>query len=80
MKTKRFFFIGAVLLAAVGTFVYQNQKSVKQSDLALDNIEAISSSESGTEITNGDWIVTVYSPTRWTCNPDGGACCPGYDC
>lgn len=64
----------------MGTFAYQNQKSVKHSDLALDNIEAISSSESSTEITSGDWIVTVYSPNEWKCDKGGGACCPGYDC
>lgn len=45
MKTKRFYIIGAVLLAAMGTFAYQNHESTKPSDLALNNIEAISRAE-----------------------------------
>ncbi len=45
MKTKRFYIIGAVLLAVLGTFLYQNHESVKKSDLAFENIEALSGDE-----------------------------------
>ena len=46
MKLKRFYFIGAVLVAAVAAFTYQNRESTQKSDLALENIEALSDNES----------------------------------
>lgn len=42
-------------------------------DLALSNVEALADNEIG----NGRWIVTVYSPSHWKCDPNGGASCPG---
>ncbi|WP_373726209.1 NVEALA domain-containing protein [Bacteroides heparinolyticus] len=43
------------------------------SDLALANVEALTQSEIG----DGRWIVAVYSPSHWRCDPNGGASCPG---
>ncbi len=51
MKTKRFYIIGAVLLAAMGTFAYQNHGDTKKSDLAIENIEALSGGEGGSGAT-----------------------------
>ncbi len=64
-------------LALLATAGYGVQKSVKSeaglSDLALANVEALAQNEIG----DGRWIVTVYSPSHWECNPNGGASCPG---
>ena len=42
-------------------------------EIALKNVEALADNEIG----NGRWIVTVYSPSHWKCDPNGGASCPG---
>ena len=62
------------LMVATGYGV--NRSMEKEADLpemALKNVEALADNEIG----NGRWIVTVYSPSHWRCDPDGGASCPG---
>lgn len=63
----------AVFALAAGYGVYSSQEAVELSDLALANVEALADEEIG----NGSWVVTVYSPSHWDCNPNGGASCPG---
>lgn len=46
MKSKRFYLIGAVLIGAVIAFAYHKGESIKYSDIALENIEALSDNES----------------------------------
>jgi hypothetical protein len=68
---------GVFALALLATAGFGVQKSMKSdaglSDLALSNVEALADNEIG----NGRWIVTVYSPSHWKCDPNGGASCPG---
>ncbi len=62
------------LLATAGFGVHKSLKSnANLSDLALANVEALTQSEIG----DGRWIVVVYSPSHWRCDPNGGASCPG---
>ncbi len=65
-------FVAAFALMA-GYNVYTSQQEKTMSDLALANVEALADEEIG----NGIWIVTVYSPSHWKCDPNGGASCPG---
>ena len=65
-------FVAAFALMA-GYSVYTSQQEKTMSDLALANVEALADEEIG----NGTWIVTVYSTSRWKCDPNGGARCPG---
>ena len=68
---------GVFALALFATAGFGVNKSMKSNtnlnDLALSNVEALADNE----IDNGRWIVTIYSPNYWTCEPDGGASCPG---
>ena len=62
------------LLASVSYGVNKRMKSnIELSDLVLSNVEALADHE----IDNGIWVVTVYSPDHWRCDPNGGASCPG---
>ena len=75
MKTK---ILGGIFALAVmvATGYGVNKSAQNDADLlemALKNVEALADEEIG----NGKWIVTVYSPTHWECNPNGGASCPG---
>lgn len=63
----------AALAVVAGVTAYQAQDKEMMSDLALANVEALANEEIG----NGKWVVTVYSPTSWRCDPNGGASCPG---
>lgn len=65
-------FVAAFVLMA-GYSVYTSQQEKTMSDLALANVEALADEE----ISNGKWIVTVYSTSHWKCDPNGGASCPG---
>ena len=69
---KKAAFVAAFALAT-GYGVYSSQEEVELSELALANVEALADEEIG----NGSWVVTVYSPSHWDCNPNGGASCPG---
>jgi len=68
---------GVFALALLATAGFGVNKSMNGnadlSDLALANVEALAQSKIG----NGRWIVTVYSPNHWRCDPNGGASCPG---
>ena len=74
MKKK---FIAAAVVAVMGVSAYVGVStgSAKESmnQLALSNVEALSDTEIGV----GRWIVIVYSPSRWRCDSNGGASCPG---
>ncbi len=65
------------IVACTSFLGIQKPESVSH-DLLSENIEALTQNESGS--IEGRWIVTVYSPTRWTCLPNGGVCCPDVDC
>ena len=65
-------FVAAIALVG-GVNVFNAQKTDVLSGIALANVEALADEEIGT----GKWIVTVYSPVRWQCTPNGGASCPG---
>lgn len=65
-------FASAFALVA-GYSVYASQQKIEMSDLAMANVEALADNEIG----NGKWVVTVYSPNHWKCDPNGGASCPG---
>ena len=52
---------------------FRREKEADLPEMALKNVEALADNEIG----NGRWIVTVYSPSHWRCDPDGGASCPG---
>ena len=65
--------LAAALTVVSGVTAYQAQDKEVMSDLALANVEALANEEIG----NGRWVVTVYSPTSWRCDPNGGASCPG---
>ncbi len=75
MKNKIFSSVFALaLLATAGYGVNKRMKSdANLNDLALSNVEALADNEIG----HGRWVVTVYSPDHWRCDPDGGASCPG---
>ena len=75
MKTKILGGIFALaVMVATGYGVNRSmQKDTDLSEMALKNVEALADNEIG----NGRWIVTVYSPSHWRCDPDGGASCPG---
>ena len=88
MKTKRFYLIGAILIAATVTFAYQNQESAQISDLALENIEAISGSEGGASGASGAKCPNGCSSIGWgwekilecDCNYDHFSCCDRWGC
>lgn len=77
MITKKKFLPGLFalfLLATTAVGVVESKKSeATMSNLAMANVEALADNEIG----NGRWIVTVYSPSHWKCDPNGGASCPG---
>ncbi len=65
--------VAAVLL--VGSYVgYKSMVTNEEfSDLELANIEALAD----IELENGgDYIVTFYSTSHWTCTKGGSLCCP----
>lgn len=70
------FSLALAVLVAAGYTVYSSQTSSKVSGIALSNVEALASGESG----SGIWRVTVYSGTRWRCDKGGTRCCPTIDC
>lgn len=63
MKKSIFYLISTILIATIAAFTYQNQKSIKKSDIAWENIEALTDSEVS-EICGG--CSTSY---------DGSYCC-----
>lgn len=72
---KKKIFSGLALLSlAIGGFAIQNLtgSSQKNDNILTSNIEALSEDE----VVIG-WIVTIYTPSHWDCNPGGGMSCPG---
>lgn len=62
------------LLAAAGFGVNKSMNgNADLNDLALANVGALAQSGIG----DGRCIVTVYSPSHWRCEPNGGASRPG---
>ena len=61
------------VMVATGYEVNRNkQKDVDFPEITLKNVEALANNEIG----NGRWIVTVYSPSHWKYDPNGGASFP----
>ena len=88
MKKNRFYLIGTVLIATIATFAYQSNESAQNSDLALENIEAISGSESGGSGASGAKCPNGCSDFGWgwnkilecDCNYDHFSCCDRWGC
>ena len=68
--------VAVFLFLSVGVTVWKSQHSKHVDDLVLANVEALAD----TEITDGQWVVTIYSTDHWKCDNGGAVCCPGYDC
>ena len=68
---KSVFVIAIAMIAGIN--VYNAQKTVVLSDVAMANVEALADYEVG----KGNWIVTIYTTDHWKCDPDGGVYCPG---
>ncbi len=75
MKKKLFgaIFALAVMVAASYGVNKSMSNDAELSEMALMNVEVLADNEIG----NGRWIVTIYSPSHWKCDPNGGASCPG---
>ena len=66
-------FAFAVMVATGYEVNWNEQKDADFPEIALKNVEALADNEIG----NGRWIVTVYSPSHWKYDPNGGASFPG---
>lgn len=57
----------------------KNSDNIGLNQVMLENVEALTKN-SDTTITDGAWVVTIYSTSHWSCKPKGGVCCPDVDC
>lgn len=76
--SKKFF--ATLIVAVVATFagynIYQSQRTVTMSDLALANVEALAGCEIDGWIGNPSYRIFFITPCSWNCEQGGVLQCP----